>query len=138
MQDLYPDYLVDDCDPKLYQCLNEQEESTEVTTEKVESKVKVESEDLTESKDKTEPECQDPVTNGQSYRGKESKANNGKPCIPWDTVAWWADYGLSGNWCRNPDKGTRDTNKGVWCFVEQPVDGQPAEGSWEYCKVPWC
>ena len=79
MQDLYPDYLIDDCNPKLYHCVNEQEESNE---EKVELEDTVEPEDNIGLEKNTKAECQEKATNGQSYKGKESKAKNGKACKP--------------------------------------------------------
>ncbi|KAI8500095.1 hypothetical protein Bbelb_224120 [Branchiostoma belcheri] len=43
------------------------------------------------------------------------------PCLPWDGT-----YGLTGNYCRNPDGEV-----GVWCFVDGPA-------VWELCDVPVC
>ncbi|XP_078691944.1 uncharacterized protein LOC144922175 [Branchiostoma floridae x Branchiostoma belcheri] len=61
------------------------------------------------------------VGDGSSYRGTADTTRSGQPCLPWDGT-----YGLTGNYCRNPDGEV-----GVWCFVDGP-------GVWELCDVPVC
>ena len=112
---------------------NTESEDKPESEDKIESEDKPESEDNTESEDNPESDCQDKATNGQSYKGKENKAKNGEACQPWDTVDRAKDWGLSGNWCRNPDNETGEGG-GVWCYLE-PRDGAV---TWEHCAVPWC
>ena len=85
------------------------------------------------SEDKIDSECQEKATNGRSYEGRENKSKTGKTCKSWVTVDTSKNWGLSENWCRNPDNEESDDG-GVWCYVEKLLIG----GRWEYCAVSWC
>ena len=52
------------------------------------------------------------------------------------TVDTSKNWGLSENWCRNPDNEEGDDG-GVWCYVEKP-DELTKDGRWEHCGVAWC
>jgi hypothetical protein len=64
--------------------------------------------------------------NCSDYRGEQTKTIYGKTCVPWQSKSWsrkskYANSGLDGNQCRNPD-GSRQ----LWCFTN------PEEGSNSY------
>ena len=55
-----------------------------------------------------------------------------------ETADFYAQWGLEGSYCRNPN-GAQDD---VWCYVENDEDGYSNGTSsslaWEYCDVPTC
>ena len=69
-------------------------------------------------------------TNGNGYRGRQSKTKSGKKCGPWamsgtHTKEKFARSGMEGNYCRNPDFKTKNT---IWCFTDFKTK------KWEYCN----
>ena len=69
--------------------------------------------------------------NGQDYRGCQTKTRSGRTCQAWDsqkphkhdrTPENLPNYGLEGNYCRNPGKGAT-----IWCLTTDP------NKMWEYC-----
>jgi len=71
--------------------------------------------------------------NGASYRGCQTKTKSGRTCQGWEvqsphthsrTASRYPGFGLSSNYCRNPDGEPT-----IWCFTTDP------EKTWEFCEV---
>ena len=55
-------------------------------------------------------------------------------CLPWESIGNYSaeafkDYGLDGNFCRNPDK-----RAAPYCYYRNAPD----ELNWEYCSISRC
>lgn len=83
-------------------------------------------------------ECGTPELNKTDYRGDEAKTASGKVCQHWldtwprnevnGTNVFFDEWGLEGNFCRNPGGERKD----AWCYV----DSNTLE--WELCNVTSC
>jgi len=65
---------------------------------------------------------------GREYLGCQTKTRSGLTCKPWSETSFssgFADYGLTDNYCRNPDGGQT-----IWCYTTTVTSGGK---TWEYC-----